>query len=91
MLIGVGGNDVVVCGCTNLDCTKVGYGVSCPHRHVQFNSQRYVGWKPNWKMWPIDYICISIIEQCREKIHHNQKGSANDGICSSQILPLLIR
>ncbi len=71
----VGGNQTTICGCTDLNCTKVGYEF-----HVQFSSQRYVGSKPNWKMQPTDYVCVLIVEQGREKLHHNLKGSSNNGV-----------
>jgi hypothetical protein len=47
MSTSAGGNQATVCGCTNPNCTKVGFGVSCPHQCVQFSSWCYVGSKPN--------------------------------------------
>jgi hypothetical protein len=39
-------------------------------------------------MQPTDYVRVLIIEQCGGKLHHNQKGSNDDGVGSSQIAPL---
>ncbi len=89
MSIAMGGNQVAICGCINLDCTKVGFGVSHPCQRVHFNRQCYVRSKQNWKMWPIDCVHILITKQCKEKLYHNWKGSFGDGVRSSQIPPPL--
>jgi len=38
-----------------------------------------------------NYVCVLIIEQYGEKLHHNQKGNFGDGVCFSQIPPLPIQ
>lgn len=50
MSTNMGGNQVVVCGCNDPDCTKVGFGVPCPHRRIQFSVWLHVGSKPNLKV-----------------------------------------
>jgi hypothetical protein len=86
----VGGNQAM-CGNTNLDCTKMGSRVSHPYQCVQCSTWCYVRSKSNRKMQPTNCVRILIMEQCGEKLHHNQKGNFGDGVCSSQILQLPTR
>jgi len=46
MLKNMGGHKTKVFGCTDLNSTQMGHGVSCPHRHVKSSNRSNVGSNP---------------------------------------------
>ncbi len=69
MLGSVGGHKTKVFGYIDLNCTQMGHGVL--HPHICIKSSSYVGSKSYQKMWSANCICLQILKQCKEKLHHH--------------------